>query len=93
MTDSTNVCRVRHYDKKRSFYQLASARLAHPDDNTMWAYCGKQEHSALHHEDGFKWTSTAVSIHHPSHHSNFSKVVSIPFLFAVALCRSVCLVT
>jgi hypothetical protein len=60
---------VRHNHKKRSFYQSTRARLAHPDDNTMCAYCGKREHTALHHEDGFKRAGTAVSDSHPHTHS------------------------
>jgi len=52
------------YDRKRSFYQRMRAQLAHPDDNSMCAYCGKREHSALHHEDDVKRAGTGVSSSH-----------------------------
>lgn len=56
--------------RQRSCYQLIRARLGHPDDNTMCAYCGEREHTALHHEDDFKRRGTAVSNSHPQPYSN-----------------------
>jgi hypothetical protein len=69
MSDITNVNNsnfslsrhAQHNQAKRSFYQRVRAQLAHPDDNTMCAYCGEREHTALHHEDDFKRAGTAVS--------------------------------
>jgi hypothetical protein len=52
---------AREYERKKSFYRLVCAQLAHADDNTMCAHCGIREHSALHHEDGFKRDGTGVS--------------------------------
>ena len=46
------------FDRQRSYFRLVRARHAHPDDNTMCAYCGEHEHPALHHK--FKRAVTGV---------------------------------
>ena len=62
----------RKREKRRKFYQSIRARLAHPDSDTMCAYCGEREHSALHHEDDFKRVGTNVSSSYPHTRSYIS---------------------
>jgi hypothetical protein len=65
--------------RQRSYYLQIRAQLAHPDDNTMCAYCGVREHTALHHEDDLKRAGTGVSVHHPpinTHNSSQTRLTS-----------------
>jgi hypothetical protein len=48
------------YQKRKALYQSTRGQLAHPDDNTMCAYCGTREHAALHHEDDFQRASAGI---------------------------------
>jgi hypothetical protein len=67
LSDISNVCPSRdqwqqqYYAAQKRFYYQVRQRFAHPADNTMCAYCGVREHTALHHEEGFERAGTGVS--------------------------------
>ena len=63
---STSALPDGRYPRRRSYYRLVRAWCAHSDDDTMCAYCGIREHTALHHEDEFKRAGTGVSVLLPS---------------------------